>query len=378
MAETGTRTWTPIPVRPVKRKPAGPPAAVPMLPLSELDFAGCEAFPLTRGGYRRYEGRLEVWDAETETAWRVRSTTAAHESPAEGLVGLVERIAAVRGSPIRCYGSTDLLVRDAEGEPRRVMQADQVVYLYPSRVDLLGSPALVVGEHPFPDVVLEVDHTTDVRRGKLRLYESWGFPELWVEVPERRPRSRPRRRRAGLTIHLLEGGAYRESPVSRAFPGWRAKAIHTAMNEAEPSGWTHAMLEHLGRTLGERDGTGPDDDPLLYSLRDQSRTEGRAEGEAKGRAEGLAEGEAKGRAEGLAEGEAKGRAEGLAEGEAKGRAEGLAKMAREVLRARGVPCSEDLSAGIPGGVPDRVVAATALACGSERDFHARLRAHVGK
>ena len=215
-------------------------------------------------------------------------------------------------------------------------------------------------------MVLEVDHTTDVRRGKLRLYESWGFPELWVEVPERRSRSRPRRRRAGLTIHLLEGGAYRESPVSRAFPGWRAKAIHTAMNEAEPSGWTHAMLEHLGRTLGERDGTGPDDDPLLYSLRDQSRTEGRAEG----RAEGLAEGEAKGRAEG--------RAEGLAEGEAKGRAEGLAKMAREVLRARDVPCSEDLSAGIPDGVPDSVVAAAALACGSERDFRARLQAHVKK
>ena len=360
MAVTHSWTaWTPVPVAPAKRKPAGPPAAVPMLPLSELDFAGCEAFPLARGEYSRYEGRLEVWDAETETAWRVRSpTTAAHESPAHGLAGLVERIAAVRGSPIRCYGSTDLLVRDADGKPRRVMQADQVVYLYPSQVDLLGSPAMVVGEHPFPDVVLEVDHTTDVRRGKLRLYESWGFPELWVEVPERRPRSRPRRRRAGLTIHLLEEGAYRESPVSRAFPGWRAAAIHTAMNEAEPSGWTHAVLEHLGRTLGERDGTGPDDDPLLHSLRDQSRTEGRAEG----RAEGLAEG----------------RAEGLAEGEAKGRAEGLAKMAREFLRARGVPCSEDLSAGIPDGVPDRVVAAVALACGSERDFHARLRAHVGK
>ena len=50
------------------------------------------------------------------------------------------------------------------------MQADQVVYLYPSRVDLLGSPAMVVGEHPFPDVVLEVDHTTDMRRGHVGLH----------------------------------------------------------------------------------------------------------------------------------------------------------------------------------------------------------------
>ena len=360
-------SWTPVSVAPAKPKPDGPPAAVPMLPLSELEFAGCEAFPLTRGEYRRHEGRLEVWDAETETAWRVRSpTTMAHESPGQRLAGLVERIAAVRGSPIHCYGSADLLVRDAEGERRRVMQADQVVYLYPSRADLMGAAAMVVGEHPFPDVVLEVDHTTDVRRGKLRLYESWGFPELWVDVPERRPRNRPRVRRAGLTIHLLEGGAYRESSVSRAFPGWRAKAIHTAMNEAEPSGWTHAMLEHMGRTLGERDGTGPDDDPLLGSLRDQSRTEGRAEGEAKGRAEGLAEGEAKGRAEGLAEGEAKGRAEGRME------------TVREILRTRGITSSKDFAAEVPHGLPDRVVVAEALVCKSERDFHARLRAHAGK
>ena len=177
-------SWTPIPIAPAKRKPDGPPAAVPMLPLSDLEFAGCEAFPLTRGEYDRYEGRLEVWDAETETAWRVCSPTSGpHESPTMGLAGLVERIALVRGSTIKCLGSMDLLVRDAEGKPRRVMQADQIVYLYPSRVDLLGAAAIVVGEHPLPDVVLEVDHTTDVRRGKLRLYESWGFPSCGWRFP---------------------------------------------------------------------------------------------------------------------------------------------------------------------------------------------------
>ena len=330
-----THSWTPVPVPVAPAKPK--PATVPMLPLSELEFVGCEAVPLTRDEYRRYEGRLEVWDAETGTAWRVRSpTSAAHESPTRGLADLVGRIAAVRGSTIKCYGSTDLRVRDAEGKPRRVMQADDVVYLYPSRPDLVGlvaSAAIVVGEHPYPDVVLEVDHTTDVRRGKLRLYESWGFPEVWVEVPEHRAPSRRRNRRAGLTIHLLEGGAYRESPVSRAFPGWHVKEIHTALNEIERSGWTLAVLERVGRILGERDGTGPDDDPMLRSLRDESREEG----EARGRA----------------------------------------KMAREFLRARGIPCSENLSAGIPDGLPDSVVAAAAAACDSERDFHARLRAHVG-
>ena len=38
-------------------------------------------------------------------------------------------------------------------------------------------------------MVMVVDNTTDVRRGKLALYESWGFPELWVEVPDTRRRA---------------------------------------------------------------------------------------------------------------------------------------------------------------------------------------------
>ena len=297
--------------------------------LSELEFIGCTAAPMTWRELRRFERRLEVWDAETETAWRVREPTSpSHESPSHGLAGLVERIGAVRGAPIKCFGAMDLLVRDEHGRPRRIMQADQTVYLYPSRVELPGSSAMVVGEHDYPDVVLEVDHTTDVRRGKLRLYEAWGFPEVWVEVPDRPAPSRPRGRLPGLTIHLLEGGAYRESAVSRAFPGWRASAIHEAMNEVEPSGWTHARLEHLGRTLGARDGTGPDDDPLLRSLRGESREEGRKDG--------------------------------------------LAEAVREILRLRGVEVPE----GFPGALPDlprQAIVAAALACDGERDFHARLR-----
>ena len=104
---------------PESTAPAGPP-------LSELEFIGCKAVPMTCEQYRRYEGRLEVWDAETETAWMVREPTSAdHESPSHGLAGLTALIAAVRGSPIACYGSMDLLVRDEHGKPRRIMQADQ-------------------------------------------------------------------------------------------------------------------------------------------------------------------------------------------------------------------------------------------------------------
>ena len=37
----------------------------------------------------------------------------------------------------------------------------------PAQARLPGPAAMVVGEDDFPDVVLEVDHTTDVHRGKL-------------------------------------------------------------------------------------------------------------------------------------------------------------------------------------------------------------------
>ena len=86
----------------------------------------------------------------------------------------------------------DLLLRDERGEPRRIMQADESVYLHPAHARLPGPAAMVVVEDDFPDVVLEVDHSTDARRGKLALYESWGFPEVWVDVPDAPSPSRPR------------------------------------------------------------------------------------------------------------------------------------------------------------------------------------------
>ena len=299
---------------------------------------------MTYEQFQRYDGRLEVWDAEAETAWMVREPTSAdHELPSQGLAGLTALVAAVRGSPIACYGSMDLLVQDTQGRrggrglPRRIMQADQTVYLEPSRAELSDAGTMVVGRHSYPDVVLEVDHTTDVRRGKLVLYEAWGFPELWVEVPQRRVASRPRRLAPGLTIHVLEGGAYRVSPESRAFPGWTAEAIHEAVNEAKRSVRTSRLLEELGRRLGARDGTGPDDDSLMRSLRSQSR------------------------------------AEGLAEGERKGRADTLAKVARRMLRSRGVEVSEGFLAdpAFAASSEDAVFEA-ASACTDEAQFLAAL------
>ena len=67
-----------------------------------------------------------------------------------------------------------------------------------------------MGSDALPDVVLEVDNTTDVRRGKLAL-------EVWVEVPDTPSPSRPAGLRAGLTIHVLGDRGFRTQPGSRRF-----------------------------------------------------------------------------------------------------------------------------------------------------------------
>ena len=319
---------------PAERRPDPPP--------SEPDLPGCRPVPLARRDLDTWDGRFEYWDGDTETAWVCDPTGIAHEQPAERLVELCTHIAVARGTPIGCFGSTDLELRDERGERQKILQADQCVYLYPRRARLPEDGGLVVGEHDLPDVVLEVDHTTDIRRWKLGMYESWGFPEVWVEVPRRWSRSRARGRLPGLVIHVLEGGRYRESKESRAFPGWWAAAIHDALNEDELTGWTYARLEGVGRRLGGRDGTGPDDHPFLRSFRDESRAEGKVEG--------------------------------FEEGFGKGFGEGRAKTIRRCVLARGI----EVSAGFPADVPgfaeasEEAAVAAALACGSERDFRTHI------
>ena len=110
-----------------------------------------------------------------------------------------------------------------------------------------------------------MDHTTDVRRRKLGQYARGGSRRCGWEVPEARTMGRSRSRRSGLTIYLLEDGACRESAQSRAFPGWTGAEIHAALNEETLSARTSAVLERVGTVVGEREGTGPDDDLLLGS-----------------------------------------------------------------------------------------------------------------
>ena len=230
------------------------------------DLPGCESFPLTERELEAHDERIEAWDARTGTAWRVRDVSPSHEQPAQRLAMLAARIASVRGAPIECFGSTSLLRLDAAGRWRQLLQADNVVYVHPARWKDRGR-RIDVDADPLPDVVLEVDHTTDVRRWKLGKYQEWGFPEIWVLVPWKISVRAP-----GLTIHVREAaGGYREIPESAAFPGWTAKEIHRALTEEPLPAAAWRAVERVGRALGARGGTTPEDDPLTRVLSEKSQ-----------------------------------------------------------------------------------------------------------
>ena len=247
------------------------------------DFPGCESFRLPASELDDYEGRLEFWDGDTETAWKVcEPTSIYHEQPSRRLGRMAERVASLRGSAIETFGSADLVRREASGRKRWLMQADEVLYLHPDRIRLQG-PAIDVDTDPLPDVVLEVDHTTDVRRRKLGFYKASGFPEVWVLVPWESSKRAP-----GLAIHVRRGDVYREESSSRAFPGWRADEIHRALTETPLSSGARRALERVALAMGEREGTRPEDDPFTRTISRKAAAEGREEGRAEGWVEGQA------------------------------------------------------------------------------------------
>lgn len=321
--------------QPSERMPRSSPSTAPC---RSEDFPGCESFHLPAREIDLHEGRIEFWDGRTETAWRVRDVSIQHDGPSRRLVEMATRVATLRGSRIACFGSSGLVRLDEKGRKRWLMQADEVLYLHPARAKFFGT-TINVDEDPLPDVVLEVDHTTDVRRRKLGIYMECGFPEIWVLVPWVSSR-----REQALTIHLRGEDGYREAPESAAFPGWRAEGIQLALTEDPLSAKTWRALERVALAMGAREGTGPENDPLIRSVNRTAEARGDARGYARGRAEG--------------------------------HVEGCLEAVATALRARGIGFTRTLTEyrELFARHPIELLVTAALECTDEADFRQRLRA----
>lgn len=136
-------------------------------PRRDAEFPGCTARPFRAGRSSTSKGGSS---SGTRRRGAPGSPSPYREQPVEILSTLVDRIAAVRGSPVKCFGSMDLWLRGDRGQSRRFLQADQSVDLHPERAIPPGLSAMVIGEHDFPDVMLEVARSTDIRRSEIRLY----------------------------------------------------------------------------------------------------------------------------------------------------------------------------------------------------------------
>lgn len=223
------------------------------------------------------DARVEMFDVEAGRVWRMADgPDAPHEKPLARLAEFMKQVAMVRGSPILLGRAAGLHLLDADRRQVRAMHPDEMVFLDPEREDRIGSRYAWGSDQEHPDVVVEVDDTTDVRRNKLLVYADWGFPEVWVEVPEAYSPSRSRGRKPGLTIYVLESGVYRESEESRAFPGLRAEEMHRVLNEPAESPETVSLVVRVGHALGDPEGTGPEGNPLLRQQRAEARTAERA------------------------------------------------------------------------------------------------------
>lgn len=308
------------------------------------DFPGCVPIPMTAEQFQDYDGRVEYWSREQAVAWVLREGGPDHENPGGHLPALLTRVAMERGSPIRCWGALRMVVVDSAGRPTEAMHPDQSVYLRPDVWTPSGRQT-VIGRDPRPDVVLEVDHTTDVRPRKLGIYRRWRFPEVWVETPDAPSPSRPRGVVPGLSIYILGDDVYSKRPVSAALPTWHANEIHRAFNEPSASPETIEHLVRVGRKLGDLDGTGPINDTQIAGYMRRAHGVGQRTGFARGREQGLAE----------------------------GHREGLVSAALEVLRVRGIALSDDAERRLSEttATPEALLAAAAH-CSTEADLWARL------
>ena len=120
-----------------------------------------------------------------------------------------------------------------------------------------------------------------------------------------------------------------------AFPGWKAEEIRLALTEEPLSGRAWRALERVALAMGTREGTSPENDPLMRSVHRNAR--------------------------------------------AKGLARGHLEAVAALLRVRGIEVSPAFTVDFDllAGRPVDALMAVALACTDEADFRHRVRETAG-
>ena len=133
---------------------------------------------------------------------------------------------------------------------------------------LTGS-AIDVDADPLPDAVLELDHTTDVRRRKFGIYKESEYPEIWVLVPWEASVRTP-----GPTIPVRWAKGIARSRRAERFRDGRRRDIPRADGVSEVGGCVAGAGAH-GAGDGAREGTMPEDDQLMRSISVKLEAKGR-------------------------------------------------------------------------------------------------------
>lgn len=103
---------------------------------------------------------------------------------------------------------------------------------------VIGKDEILLESNPPPDIVVEIDLTTDSKR-KLRIYAGLGVPEVWIFDGE------------AFHFYELVDGQYADIPGSKRLPGLNGTLMLEAFAIAKTHGQTEA-LKAFRRSIRKR------------------------------------------------------------------------------------------------------------------------------
>jgi Uma2 family endonuclease len=157
-------------------------------------------------------GRLEV---VSPTRW--------HESYDRLIDGFVREFCEAHGLEVEAYGQATWKLK-AVGKGS---EGDCCYYIQNAR-KVIGKDEIPLESNPPPDIVVEIDLTTDSRR-KFGIYAGLGVPEIWIFDGK------------SFYFYELVDAKYREIPASKCLPGLTGAPMLEAFAIARTHGQTEAL-----------------------------------------------------------------------------------------------------------------------------------------